>query len=326
VHPDEQVVTGEAVALELQLAGAGSRGIAALIDIVLVTLLQIILLFVLIAVGPGTNEDTVVTLLIVTQVGAVLGYPVLMETLWRGRTLGKAIMGVRVVRDDGGPIRFRHALVRGLSGVFLDKPGVTYALGAFIPMVAGRRKKRIGDLLAGTIVLQYRVPSRLDAPIEMPPALSGWAATLDLSPVDDALALRLRQFIGRASQLTPIARDSLEHELVGALVTRVGPPPADAPGWAVITAILAERRRRAYLAGPAVGAQAWPAPAPTPVAAPPTYQLAAPYLAPATESGEPPERARGYQDQSQSASTGSPGIAEPQASPPASTTGFVAPG
>ena len=67
-------------------------------------------------------------------------------------------MGLRVVRDDGGPIRFRQALVRGLAGVFLEKLGITYGLLALILIVAGASKKRLGDHLAGTIVLQERVP------------------------------------------------------------------------------------------------------------------------------------------------------------------------
>ena len=105
-----------------------------------------------------------------------------METLWRGRTLGKAAMGLRVVRDDGGPIRFRHAFVRGLVGVVLDKPGITYGLGALIPMHRDEHgKKRLGDMAAGTIVLQERVPAQLDAPVAMPPPLAGWAAGLDLA-------------------------------------------------------------------------------------------------------------------------------------------------
>jgi hypothetical protein len=178
----------------------------------------------------------------------VLGYPVATETLWRGRTLGKAAMGLRVVRDDGGPIRFRHAFVRGIVGLVVDRPGITYGLGALIPMVATGRRKRLGDMAAGTMVLQERVPGNLDAPVMMPPPLAGWAAGLDLNGVDDALALRIRHFLARAPQLLPEARAGLEHELVTEVIRRVGQPPAGAPGWAVLTGILAERRRRAFVA------------------------------------------------------------------------------
>ncbi len=250
MQPDEQMVTGEAVSVELPLAGVGSRGIAALIDIVITFAAQLAVLVVLIATGSGGGITVLQIVLVVTEILIVAGYPIGMETLWRGRTLGKAMMGLRVVRDDGGPIRFRHALVRGLVGVFVDKPGITYALGALIPMVSSRQKKRIGDFFAGTVVLQERVPGQLEAPVGMPPMLAGWAASLDLTGVDDALALRMRQFLSRASSFTPDARATLEHQIASEVVRKVGVPPPATPGWAVIAAVLAERRRRAFAAAP----------------------------------------------------------------------------
>jgi uncharacterized RDD family membrane protein YckC len=287
MHPDEQVVTGEAVAVELRLAGAGSRGVAALIDIVIVTVAQLLLLFLIVGIASGGNGDAIAAVLIVTVVGITLGYPVAMETLWRGRTPGKAIMGLRVVRDDGGPIRFRHALVRGLIGVVLDKPGLSSGLLAFVPIMASARNKRAGDYFAGTIVLQERVPGRIDAPVAMPPPLAGWAAGLDLSVVDDALALRLRQFFGRATQLTPDARATFEHQLASEVVTRVGTPPAGTPAWAVITAVLAERRRRAFIATQPAAAPPWAVPtaAASPAAAPSNTTEVAP---PTTTGFAPP--------------------------------------
>jgi uncharacterized RDD family membrane protein YckC len=259
VHPEGQVVTGEAVAVELRLAGAGSRGIAAMIDIAIMTAAEIILLIVIGLLGPGTNLATLITVFIVIELSIVVGYPVAMETLWRGRTLGKAWMGLRVVRDDGGPIRFRHALVRGLTGVVLEKPGPFLGAPALVFILVGGRNKRIGDLFAGTIVLQERVPGNLEAPVMMPPPLAGWAASLDLSGLDDALALRMRQFLGRAHDFTPDARATLEHQLATEVVAKVGMPPPGTPGWAVITAVLAERRRRAFMT-----AQPPPPPPPPP--------------------------------------------------------------
>jgi uncharacterized RDD family membrane protein YckC len=294
MHPDQRIVTGEAVAVELRMAGVGSRAIAAMIDIAIVTALQLAVLLTIIFSGAG-NSDSFVALLIVGVIGISVAYPVGFETLWRGRTLGKTAMGLRVVRDDGGPIRFRHALVRGLVGVVIEKPGFSYGLIALAFMLIGARNKRFGDVLAGTIVLQERVPGKIDAPVGMPPALAEWAAGRDLSGVDDGFAMRLRQFFGRAGQLTPDARATLEHQLAGEVVARVGPPPPDAPAWAVISAILAERRRRAYAAMPAGVLQA-------------SNGKAQPCVTP-TDSPKP-------------ATTEHPAD-EPE--PPASTTGFVLP-
>jgi uncharacterized RDD family membrane protein YckC len=308
MRSDEPIVTGEAVALELRLAGAGSRGLAALLDLTFTTVLQALLLLVIVVIGAGSNSDAVLTVLIITIVGVTLGYPVAFESLWRGRTPGKAMVGLRVVRDDGGPIRFRHAFVRGLVGVVLDKPGLSSGLLAFIPIMAGSRNKRLGDLAAGTIVLQDRVPATIEPPVPMPPQLAGWAATLDLSAVDDALALRIRQYLGRAASLTAPARGALEAQLTGEVVARVGAPPHQAPGWAVLTAVLAERRTRAASAYPPAASPWQPAPA---YSKPPSSRA---------ERGEP------------SPAAGAPGpVSEEQrgdAEPavPPSTTGFAPPG
>ena len=79
---------------------------------------------------------------------------------------------------------------------------------------------------------------------EMPPQLAGWAAGLDLSGLSDALALSVRQFVSRADQLTPAAREDLGGRLVASVTEAVGPAPSGTPGWAVLSAVLAERRRR----------------------------------------------------------------------------------
>jgi uncharacterized RDD family membrane protein YckC len=272
---DGQVVTGEAVALELRAAGAGSRGIAAIIDLAVVGVLLFVPLVIAATLLTSVDSATAAALLLVMFVGTVLGYPVAIETLWHGRTLGKAAMGLRVVRDDGGPIRFRHALVRGLIGVVVEKPGMTLGAAALFPMLASARHKRLGDMLAGTIVLSERVPGAVDVPVTMPPPLAGWAAGLDLAAVDDALALRARQLLLRAGQLSPAALAQLQRGVAQDLVARVGVPPDGTPDWAVLAAVVAERSRRA-LAGaaqPATRAQ-WPQqqpparPAPAPAVTP----------------------------------------------------------
>src|SRR4051794_31664965 len=153
-------------------------------------------------------------------------------------------MGLRVVRDDGGPVRFRHAFVRGLVGVVLDRLGLSVGLLALIPMLTTLRSKRLGDLAAGTFVVQDRVPSRGNVPPPMPPQLEGWARSLDLSQVTDELATELRYFLARGSQLAPAVRDQMGGRLYAEVSVRTGPPPAGVAPWAYLSAVLAERRRR----------------------------------------------------------------------------------
>ena len=278
------IVTGEAVAVELRPAGVGSRGIAVLIDLAVEYAVLIGLTLLASNVLGSADDATVETLFITALVVVLLGYPVGFETLWRGRTLGKAAMGLRVVRDDGGPVRFRHAFVRGLVGVVVDRPGFTSGLLALFPMLMTARSKRLGDLAAGTVVVQERVPSRLAGPAMMPPALAGWAASLDLSMVDDDLAMALRQFLARSSQLAPWAREQMGGQLLGELSRRTSPPPAGTPPWAYFSAVLAERSRREMQR--AVPASSEPSSASPSVPPPPTWS--APPAEPAASEAEAP--------------------------------------
>lgn len=269
-----QVVTGEAVALDLRAAGLPSRLIAGLIDAAL--LFVVLLTFGTLATAvsldlSGAAGDALAILVIVV---VLIGYPVTFETVLRGRTPGKAAMGLRVVRDDGGPIGFRHALVRGLIGAFIERPGISFFLVAVVTSLLHPRDKRFGDLLAGTVVLRERVSVRGGQVARMPPGLAGWAAGLDLSGLRDDLALSIRQFLSRAAELTPAARDELGGRLVGAVLeVTTPPPPADAPGWAVLSAVLAERRRREEqrLGTPSYGGQRPAAPASSAPGGPPAY-------------------------------------------------------
>ncbi|HET6910212.1 MAG TPA: RDD family protein [Mycobacteriales bacterium] len=265
----EPLVTGEAVAVDIRTAGIGSRAVAVVIDFAVQFGLAFVLVLLVDRLGTSMDSAGAVTFVLVSYVLLILGYPVGFETLWRGRTPGKAALGLRVTRDDGGPIRFRHAFVRGLVGVVVERPGLFF-LPALLCMLINSRSKRLGDLAAGTIVVQERVPARVATPTEMPPALAGWAATLDLTRIDDQLAWEVRQFLSRAGQLTPSVRDQLAHRLVAEVAGRTSPPPPGAPGWAYLSAVLAERRRRELERVSAPTAPAEAATQPPPPASPTT--------------------------------------------------------
>jgi uncharacterized RDD family membrane protein YckC len=246
------VVTGEAVALDVRLAHWPSRLLAKLLDVIVQFIFFFLLLVILGAAASNSDSDAEAAIVLVLVVVVFVGYNVLLETLWRGRTLGKAALGLRVVRDDGGPVRFRHALVRG---IMFPLEGWGPALFASI---FSKRGKRFGDMLAGTIVVQERVPGVTATPVQMPPPLAWWAATLDLSRFDDDLAMACRQFLARQNELNPASRDAMGGELMTAVLARVTPPPPPGtPGWAYLSAVLAERRRREeqrmYAAAPQYG-------------------------------------------------------------------------
>jgi uncharacterized RDD family membrane protein YckC len=243
-----QIVTGEAVALEQRVARLGSRLVAAAIDVAVQIGIAIVLTLVFTPLIAAVDDAASAALGLVLFLSIYLGYPVILESLWRGRTLGKAAMGLQVVRDDGGPIRFRHALVRGLIGATVERPGFTLGLAAIVTSLVSERGKRLGDLAAGTIVVQRRVPIRYSQGVYMPPHMIPWAQSLDLSRLSDDVALAARQLIDRAPQMTPASREQLGRSIVGAVVAAINPaPPREASGWDVLSAVLAERRRREEL-------------------------------------------------------------------------------
>ncbi|MFF0147118.1 putative RDD family membrane protein YckC [Amycolatopsis sulphurea] len=247
MQEESDLVTGEAVVLDLRVAKLASRGVAMLIDVLVQAVVLLFALVVLLLTAGSFDSSLTVALLLTVFVLVVIGYPVLFETLSRGRSLGKLALGLRVVRLDGGPIRFRHALTRALAGFFVD----FWALGFFgavalIVSLTSSNGRRVGDYLAGTLVIRERVPEPRQPVLQMPPWLAPWAARLDLSQVPDELALAARQFLGRYHQLRPEAAHALGYGLAQQMAAAIGVGlPADMPPWIFLTTVLAERRNRA---------------------------------------------------------------------------------
>jgi uncharacterized RDD family membrane protein YckC len=242
------------VELEVRVARIGSRALALLLDILVQIGLFILLLvatsIVVLLAGAAVDDALFAAVYTVCVVVVLVGYPTAAETIFNGRTLGKAALGLRVVRTDGGPIRFRHALTRALVSVALEWPGLVLApltwavsLGTMLAQPQGRR---IGDLAAGTLVIHDRTPAAWGWVPAMPPNLVSWAALLDLTGLSDDLALAVRHYLARNREISEPVRSRLGRALateVAACTTP--PPPPGVPGWAYLAAVLAERHRRA---------------------------------------------------------------------------------
>ncbi|SDS16759.1 Uncharacterized membrane protein YckC, RDD family [Jiangella sp. DSM 45060] len=237
-------MTGEAVPLELRLAKLPSRALALLLDALILAVLGFALLLLLGQIAPGVDEALAAALIIGGTVFLLVVIPTTVETLTRGKSVGKAAAGLRVVRDDGGPIRFRHALVRALAGVFADFV-LTLGVGAMVCSLLNPRGKRIGDVLAGTVVVRERIPSTAAPLPVLDPRLAPWAASLELSRLPDRLAMAARSLLARAPQLAPDVRTRLAVDLANEVSALVSPPPPPGlPPWDYLAAVLAERRRR----------------------------------------------------------------------------------
>ena len=252
-----ELVTGEAVVLELRLAKLPSRAVGFIIDAIIQVLLFVGLIAILAATS-GVADQALTAALFVAGVAMIfVGLPATVETLSHGRSLGKIVMGLRVVRDDGGPIRFRHALIRALAGAFIDLWGLGWLGVGLVTSLASARGKRVGDYLAGTVVMRERIPVPYgrdsrgspwahDTRIaQMPPQLASWAAALDLSGLPSDLALAVRQYLARMGELAPTVRTDLGQRLAAEVAHHIGQPvPPGVPPWAFLSAVLAERRNR----------------------------------------------------------------------------------
>jgi uncharacterized RDD family membrane protein YckC len=261
VRPQEPVVTGDAVVLDVQIAQLPVRALSALIDVAVVFIAYLI--GVLLWTTTLTQFDSALSgaVLIIFTVLSLVGYPIVFETATRGRSLGKMALGLRVVSDDGGPERFRQALFRALAGVieiwiFTGGPAV-------ICSVLSPKGKRIGDIFAGTVVISERAPQLTPPPV-MPPQLAWWASSLQLSGLRPDQAELARQFLSRAAQLDPVVREQMAYRIAGEVVAQVSPPPPPGvPPQLVLAAVLAERHRRELARmRPTPPAAQWPPPWP----------------------------------------------------------------
>lgn len=157
--------TPEGVSLEFVLAGLGSRFLAIFLDLIFQVAVIVIIVWALVkSIGFSTPTREYVTTGAISLVSVllILGYFVLFESLNAGRTPGKAMTGLRVVRVTGGPVGLRASLLRNVVRLVDWLPSL-YAVGAILILVT-RNHQRLGDMLAGTLVVRERTAmSRLAA-------------------------------------------------------------------------------------------------------------------------------------------------------------------
>lgn len=227
------------MALELPVAGLGSRVMAATVDV----------LFQTIAMGLGIAAAVSVSdlipneaMFIVLTVGGALlilaGYYLLFEGLWEGQTPGKRIVGLQVVTDLGQPITWRHVTIRTLFRVIDMLPVV----GApFILMT--RRSQRLGDLAAGTLVVRrHRAPA--PTPVDFQPnrERDQLAESMDTSGVSDADYALVRSFLGRRTSLTPEARAAVAAQIADTLTAHAGVEQQGLADEPFLEAVVVSRR------------------------------------------------------------------------------------
>lgn len=212
------IETPESVAFAYELAGLGSRGIALMLDMLLIfgiILAEVVVIgSVFLVLFYVTGRNLIVTFgfwvlagLLVLAFITYWGYFIFCETARNGRTPGKRALGIRVVRDDGSRVGFTDSLIRTLLRLVDALPG-SYAVG-IISALMTKQQKRLGDLVGGTVVVRDtgELTLRSDGGSE--------AERVSLA----------REFLERRGRLTPAAR----WQVGAAVLATFGEQPGE--GW-----------------------------------------------------------------------------------------------
>ncbi|MEU6538352.1 RDD family protein [Streptomyces sp. NPDC047000] len=328
-----ELVTGEAVALELRPARLPSRALAVALDLLVHGVVYIGVTMALTAATSSLDDAAQLAVSVACFLLVLVGVPIAVETLSHGRSLGKLAFGLRVVRDDGGPIRFRHALVRGAIGTV--EVLLTFGVIACIASFVSARGRRLGDVFAGTLVVRERIPAGRSGFLPPPPPwLAGRFEELDLSAVPDGLWLAVRQYLTRMHQLDPQVAWAMAERLAADLAARTGAPvPQGVPPAAYLTAVAQERQareaRRAFggpggfaAPGPYVPHGPYTPQSPYPAQGP--YAPQGPYASHAPQAPAPTEvPAPAPSPTADRPPAGPPSVSRPSVSRP--STGFVPP-
>jgi uncharacterized RDD family membrane protein YckC len=210
------IATPEGVHLELSLAGVGSRFASAIVDL----LIQLALLIAIFVGGVAVFGESGFTIAAITVTGffVLAAYDILFEVFASGRTPGKGLNGLRVVRTDGSPVGFFTSAVRNTLRL-VDLLPAGYLAGIVCILVT-RRNQRLGDLAAGTLVVRERRPQTRSAFVPAMRPDAPWQSW-DVSAVSAAELGAVRRFLDRRDELTYAARNKLAFELEDALRPKV---------------------------------------------------------------------------------------------------------
>ena len=234
IRPFEQTVdveTPELVVLTYSVAGVGSRVLAGLTDLLICagTLFVIAVAIVLLGGGPSLIGDRSASwgaaVLLLAQFVVMWGYYVLFEGLMDGQTPGKRLHRLRVVRDGGYSVTFGVSAVRNLVRMLDMQPGVFYLVG-MASLFFTKRGRRLGDLVAGTIVVREDVRTVAE-PLRGRTVADDGATALQTALSEDEYVL-LSRFVERWSTLDPLRRAALSAQLAerfGSMLPDAERPP-----------------------------------------------------------------------------------------------------
>lgn len=241
---DQRIViaTPEGVDLEASVAGVGTRFLAILVDLSVWVLLLMVVAAVSTAANLGSRQFGVVVGLVGLFL-IIFGYDVICETFNRGRTPGKAALGLRVIQVDGSREGFFNSAIRNLVRiveVFL------FPMIAVVAVTTSSKRQRVGDMLANTVVVNERASRPVALQTLLPAAYLEGAPFLrwDVSAVSSPDLAVIRRFLERRSMLVPAARYAIGTDLATRIRARIAGAPE---GWqpeALLEGVLAAKASR----------------------------------------------------------------------------------
>lgn len=226
--------TPENVAFDYDVAGIGSRFLAALIDTILIILVQVILVGGVLLITNLALDDVSST--VSAWVAGILGlvsfvffwgFYIFFEILWNGQTPGKRIVGLRVIRVDGTPVAVSEVIIRNLVRI-IDFMPIAYGVGV-VTMFINTNSRRVGDLAAGTLVVHDRGVKDLSdlkpvraTSVVVPGAQTHLPESFPVHQVSEQELHIIEEFLSRRAGLAN--RVALAQHILIAITTRLGLP------------------------------------------------------------------------------------------------------
>jgi uncharacterized RDD family membrane protein YckC len=249
VPQDQQLIvdTPEQVALELPIAGIGSRFLAVAVDTLLQAAIYFFGVFALALATRllggarlfrGLSSSLFAVLIIFIGFSVYWAYFALFEIFWNGQTPGKRWTGIRVIKDTGRPINAYESIARNVLRAIDFLPGL-YAIGVVV-MMLDRSSRRLGDFVAGTIVVYDRRGDDI-------PSLHG-ARDDDAAPLPQISAEELaliETYLMRRSDLDPLVRDEMAGQIIQRVSRRTAIRPATNQSRDEFLELVARRARDA---------------------------------------------------------------------------------
>ena len=254
--PDEHlsIDTPENVILDYPVAGIGSRFLAALIDTILISLLQLLIALILVSIAYTIQKNPldwatdhlpwVLAILGLISFAFLWGYYVFFEMLWNGQSPGKRWAKLRVIRTNGTPITLTESLIRNLIRL-VDFLPAYYGIGV-ITMFLNDQARRLGDLAAGTLVIYDRTTITLESlshrqSMLILPSATAQSATWPVERLTNQDIQLAEEFARRRYKLTN--KEAIAQQIANLLLKRMEIPPETLKMMSAETIILDTLKR-----------------------------------------------------------------------------------